>query len=234
LLDAQRRRSDAETAYYRSLVDFNLAITDVHYRKGSLLDYNGVYLAEGPWPGKAYFDAMRRARQRDASMYLDYGYTRPNVMSRGPHAQQTDSTNGVYGEGVMMDGVPYEQMVPEMAAPQDGQPLEPVPAEPLDTMGAPLGSITPQAGGSLFAAPGGQSALAGMATGYETTTTEDYRPRPIAAPRGNVQMVSAQAEGSSTGVVHAYGDATDTHERQANYTTHRPPAAAPVGAGGGR
>ena len=50
--------------------------------------HKGVYLAEGPWPGKAYFDAMRRARQRDAAMYLDYGFTRPNVFSRGSHAQR--------------------------------------------------------------------------------------------------------------------------------------------------
>ena len=41
-------------------------LSQVHFRKGSLLEYNGVYLAEGPWPGKAYFDARRRARARDA------------------------------------------------------------------------------------------------------------------------------------------------------------------------
>ena len=92
LLDAQRRRAEAESAYYRSLTDYNLAVAEVHYRKGSLLDYNGVYLAEGPWPGKAYFDAMRRARQRDAAMYFDYGYSRPNVFSRG-HAYGQQGTN---------------------------------------------------------------------------------------------------------------------------------------------
>jgi outer membrane protein TolC len=89
LLDAQRRRAEAESAYYRSLIDYNKAIMNVHYRKGSLLDYNGVYLAEGPWPGKAYFDALREARKRDASMYLDYGFTRPNVISQGPYQQLT-------------------------------------------------------------------------------------------------------------------------------------------------
>jgi len=89
LLDAQRRHSEADSAFYRSLVDYNRAIMRVHHRKGSLLEYNGVYLAEGPWPGKAYFDALRRARQRDASTYLDYGFTRPNVISRGAHAQIT-------------------------------------------------------------------------------------------------------------------------------------------------
>ena len=46
-----------------------------------------MYLAEGPWPGKAYFDALRRARQRDASTFIDYGYSRPNVISRGPVGQ---------------------------------------------------------------------------------------------------------------------------------------------------
>ena len=79
LLDAQRRRAEAESSYYRALVDYNRSISQLHFRKGSLLEYNGVFLAEGPWPGKAYFDAHRRARQRDASLYLDYGHSRPGV-----------------------------------------------------------------------------------------------------------------------------------------------------------
>ncbi len=89
LLDTQRRRAEAESAYYRSLVDYNRAIMRIHHRKGSLLEYNGVYLAEGPWPGKAYFDALRRARHRDASKSINYGFTRPNVISRGSHSQIT-------------------------------------------------------------------------------------------------------------------------------------------------
>ena len=91
LLDAQRRRAEAESAYYRSLVDYNRSISQLHYRKGSLLEYNGVFLAEGPWPGKAYFDAHRRARQRDASLYLDYGHSRPGVFSRGAITQNFES-----------------------------------------------------------------------------------------------------------------------------------------------
>lgn len=47
LLDAQRRLADAEIAYYRALVDYNVAILQVHYRKNSLLEYNGIMLAEG-------------------------------------------------------------------------------------------------------------------------------------------------------------------------------------------
>ncbi len=114
LLEAQRNRSDAEAAYYRALTDYNKAIMLVHFRKGSLLEYNGVCLAEGPWPAKAYFDATRRARARDAGMYIDYGFTRPAVFSTGPYPQFQD-TDGTSGH---MEGVPTQAMPEEVPAPQ--------------------------------------------------------------------------------------------------------------------
>jgi outer membrane protein TolC len=57
LLDAQRRLADAEIAYYRALVDYNVAILQVHFRKGSLLERNGILLAEGSWAG---FDVRKK------------------------------------------------------------------------------------------------------------------------------------------------------------------------------
>ena len=138
LLDAQRRRAEAESAYYRSLIDYNKAIMGVHYRKGSLLDYNGVYLAEGPWPGKAYFDALREARKRDASMYLDYGFTRPNVLSRGPYQQLTGEgceTGAGYEREPGWDQFPDEAVGPEQLLP------------------APKGDIPSSAGASHTPAP---------------------------------------------------------------------------------
>ena len=93
LLDAQRRRAQSQRDYYQSLSDYNKALADVHFRKGSLLEYNNVYLAEGPWPQKAYWDALDRARERDASYYMNYGWTRPRVVSQGPVEQHTGSAN---------------------------------------------------------------------------------------------------------------------------------------------
>ncbi len=84
VLDGQRRRAQAQADFYRSIIEYNKAIANVHFRKGSLLEYNAVQLAEGPWPKKAYWDALGHARERDASYYLDYGWTRPKVISRGP------------------------------------------------------------------------------------------------------------------------------------------------------
>jgi hypothetical protein len=99
VLDAQRRRAQAQTDYFRSVANYNKSISEVHYRKGSLLEYNGVHLAEGPWPKKAYWDALGLARQRDASTYLNYGWTRPKVMSQGPIAQEQGTSDG--SQGVM-------------------------------------------------------------------------------------------------------------------------------------
>ncbi|MGH7135457.1 MAG: TolC family protein [Pirellulales bacterium] len=57
LLDAQRRLADAEVAYYRALVDYNVAILQVHFRNGSLLDRSGILLAEGT---RAGFDVREK------------------------------------------------------------------------------------------------------------------------------------------------------------------------------
>ena len=108
LLDAQRRLSNAERSYYRALSTFNQTIAQVHMRKGSLLEYNGICLAEGAWPEKAYWDATGHARRRDASIYMNYGFTRPNVISRGAYPQKQDSSLGT--ETIRPDSGPTETL----------------------------------------------------------------------------------------------------------------------------
>ena len=83
VLDAQRSSAQADSDYFRAVTNYAKSISQVHYRKGSLLEYNGVYLTEGPWPAKAYFDARRRARTRSAAVYLDYGFTYPGSSAAG-------------------------------------------------------------------------------------------------------------------------------------------------------
>ena len=128
VLDAQQKLADAETSYYRMVIDYNLAIMKINYRKGSLLEYNGVTLAEGPWPAKAYFDANTRARERDAARYVNYGFTEPQVISRGvyPQIQGTDPT-----------------IVPTMN--NANLPLEAAPAVEAAPSGAPITTPEPPA-----------------------------------------------------------------------------------------
>lgn len=72
LLRAQASLAQAEGAYYRSLVQYNSAITAIYHRKGTLLERNGIQLAEGPWTHKAYDDALRRAWARTAALPADW------------------------------------------------------------------------------------------------------------------------------------------------------------------
>ncbi len=79
-----------------------------------------MFLAEGPWPAKAYYDARQRARQRDAGHFMNYGFTRPGVFSRGPFPQRV-------GERGIFAAPPDEAQQPTPAAPQE----EPDAAEPV-------------------------------------------------------------------------------------------------------
>jgi outer membrane protein TolC len=84
-LDAQRRRAAAEISYHQALCEYNKVIALIHRRKGTSLAYCGVEFDEGPWSGKAYRDAEEYARKRGASRQVNYGWTRPEVISRGPN-----------------------------------------------------------------------------------------------------------------------------------------------------
>jgi len=131
LLKAQQQLAVAESAYFRKLVDYNKSIALVHYRKGSLLEYNGIYLAEGPWPAKAYFDARRRARAREASKYLDYGFTQPRVISRGPYEQHAGAGAIFESEEVETSTAPTKPEPKLMPTPaRAGESIEEMPAEP--------------------------------------------------------------------------------------------------------
>jgi outer membrane protein TolC len=62
LLIAQQQLSNSTTAFYRSLVDYNLAIRDFHREKGSLLGYNQVNLSEDALDGATIQSAYQRGR----------------------------------------------------------------------------------------------------------------------------------------------------------------------------
>ncbi len=143
LLDSQRRRAQAQSDFYIAVTEHSKAIAGVHFRKGSTLEFNNISLAEGPWPQKAYWDALERARERDASYYLDYGFTRPNVVSRGEVPQN-------------WSGSPISSIVPGQPTPADGDLVpDEKPAE------KDLGQ--PGEGGSILNKP--ESAELGPVTG---------------------------------------------------------------------
>ena len=204
LLDAQRRRADAESAYYRAIVDYNRSIAQLHFRKGSLLEYNGVFLAEGPWPGKAYFDSYRRARQRDASLFLDYGHSRPGVFSRGPITQNFDGIGAgtdakllpPRDPATISEPTPATKPTGDGKAPTGGNPLEEIPTPaPLPNPAKPA----PPAAAALLL-----PAVPSVFMPVAQTTTEPAKPwgnvltgwKPDLVPAGRV--ISTPADAAAT------------------------------------
>lgn len=62
LLQAQRQVVISETSFYQALQNYQLAIRNFHLEKGSLLAYNQVQMAEGPWAAGAMRDAYEVGR----------------------------------------------------------------------------------------------------------------------------------------------------------------------------
>jgi outer membrane protein TolC len=77
VLRAQRERAAADADYFRSQVAYNKAIADLNYRKGTLLEYNNIFLAEDDWTPAAYQNALRRARARSHALDNSLLHTEP-------------------------------------------------------------------------------------------------------------------------------------------------------------
>lgn len=89
VLEAQTQAVEAESNYFRALVDYNLALNNLHYARGSLLDYMDVSLAEGPWVHEAHESAAHLAR-RFRMRPFDYCLTTPPPVSSGEYSQQIE------------------------------------------------------------------------------------------------------------------------------------------------
>ena len=85
VLRAQSSLAAAESSYYQQLVNYNKALTSLHFSTGSLLAQNGVSLAEGPWCPEAKCDALLRAHSRTHAKDAPYLCTQPaEFSSEGP------------------------------------------------------------------------------------------------------------------------------------------------------
>ncbi len=178
VLEAQRRRAVAQGAFWQSVVEYNKAIADLHTRKGSIMEYDGIGFEEGPWPQKAYWDALARARERDAGMFIDYGWTRPKVISRGATPQHSPSP------------ADFQLQTPEGAALEEVPAGEPTPATPpAASEGGTLPAPPPPAGGLETRAPkalpaGPELSADEVPTPAGATTTAAARPSnpPVLTP----------------------------------------------------
>ncbi|MEK6260499.1 MAG: TolC family protein [Planctomycetota bacterium] len=123
LLDAQRRLSDADVSYYRSLVEYQLAVKNVQVEKGTLLDYNEIFLSEGAWPTKAYEDAEDRESTRgEPHNYTPHPKKHSPWVSQGMYPQMLSPSGGVVTQPQPVPYAPSGASTPAEATPESPGP----------------------------------------------------------------------------------------------------------------
>lgn len=88
LLEAQRRNAEAEARYYRSLVEHATSLRNVHFEKGTSLEYHSIYLNDDRQ------EASSRRARRNIEKPLSYVFEQPIEQPLDPIAQASAQTTG--------------------------------------------------------------------------------------------------------------------------------------------
>jgi hypothetical protein len=142
-LDAQRRLADSEVQYYRALVEYELAIKNVHFEKGSILEYNGIYLSELPSPAKAYKDAFEKIKMRTRSARWAQKSANGQIVSEGlvPQAYSSgDIPAGTKARPPAVPAAPGADVPSDSTTPSDR--TSPMPKSPVPLPQARRVSLT--------------------------------------------------------------------------------------------
>jgi hypothetical protein len=177
LLDAQRRLTDAETEYVLNRSRYSLALKNVHFVKGTLLEYDGVFLAEGGWPCEAYSDSAKLEKSRSVPVPLNYASSCAPVVSRGAYAQQTmEAMPTVEGAGKPFsdEQIPVApgsfSPSPEPIDVPAPAPLEEPIAPPQNALPMPMGKGLPPVGPTKSVQQRQRTDGAAKSTGVITTS----------------------------------------------------------------
>ncbi len=153
-LRSQERRARAEVDFYTSLVEYNKALTNLQFRKGTLLAATNVQLLEGGWNPDAYVDAYRRAQARSEALNAPFLHTEP------PEFAVDHPVGGVeYMQPGAAEPNPFPAGEPPLTAPQNDVPpapaQEPTPAESTsgEPYAPPLPMPTEESDGHVTAVP---------------------------------------------------------------------------------
>ncbi len=125
VVQARASEVDAATAYYRSVVDYMLAIKNTHYQKGTLLEFDGVTLGEGPWPRRAYVQSQQLRRH---PRQINYAMTRRRGINMGALAPAAARNASPFNNIMPGTRLPSE-MLPQ-PAPQADNSRMPAPTAP--------------------------------------------------------------------------------------------------------
>ena len=136
LLRSEVSLAQAETQYWQAVYAYNQAIADVFYRQGTLLERDGVFLAEGDWKPGALEDATREAWARANALAAPNLDTDPVPFARPerPPLPLPDAGPSGLGASAAPGGLlPPPPPAPRVAPPEGGPAPEAAPPPvPLD------------------------------------------------------------------------------------------------------
>lgn len=152
VLQSRIRERDAKQGYMRSIIEYNKAIAEMQFRKGTTLTDSQIFLAEGNWHPAAAPFAMRRAVQRTRSKDAHRLRVDPEEFVGGAAPGSWESLGldtrpsipGVLNEGNLQNSPiqpappaqaePWQNPQPPMAPPAT-EPLQPIPVPPAQEFG---------------------------------------------------------------------------------------------------
>lgn len=114
LLQAQNRQTIADMAFYRALVEYNKALTELQMRQGTLLEYNNIHLSERGWVPDAKVDAARRAWARSYA----FDAWRIDPVHQEPEAMVPHGKPGSANQGPMPQGESWIELMPPELEPK--------------------------------------------------------------------------------------------------------------------
>jgi hypothetical protein len=123
VLEAKITSRDADQSYLRSIVEYNKAINELNFRKGTLLQANSIYLAEGEWNPLAYQQAAERGEALSSGLDNEHVEATPEEFTRGPAPSAWESRGDPtrpFVPGAL------EQKSPAATAPATQPPVTPV------------------------------------------------------------------------------------------------------------
>ncbi|MDA1015796.1 MAG: TolC family protein [Planctomycetota bacterium] len=144
LLSAQRRLAEAEASYFKAMVEFSLSVKNVHFEKGSLLDFNEVYLAEGESPLPAYIQAEERRQLRADLGWLKTLFSNAPVVTEGMYPQLIEAVPRDASDGLPTVPPPSEEAPGKASLQFEDIQTAPAPT-PLSEFGSDPGTDLPAA-----------------------------------------------------------------------------------------
>lgn len=190
VLRAQERRAQAEVAFFTSVVEYNKSLTNLHFRKGTLLADANIRLLEGGWNPDAYVDAYRRAQCRTGAIETPLKHAEPAAFAWPAPPEGVAITHPVTVEEAQPSAGPHD---PDA---QQQTPLEPEPYVPDRAVETPL-EATPEAPSAqtpAFTRPMSES-LSGFSSRIDSPYFDRTRVRP---GTGDPASASQPPDGAAT------------------------------------